>query len=319
MNEVRVRFAPSPTGPLHMGGVRTALYNYLFAKKHNGTFILRIEDTDQTRFVEGAENYIIDSLKWCGIEIDEGIHEGGAYGPYRQSDRKEIYKQYADMLVESGNAYYAFDTPKELDQMRERCEKEGTAFIYNSAVRGALQNSLSLPENEWQSKLKKDRNDDVVLLFGNHDLHYFCEKIEISTRFDDAIEKEASALFKENLHLFLYAFQEGNRIFTHAGISEKWFFNDFYGDIGRNIAEQLNNPKHDQLPAFYRIGAMRGGDYFATGGIFWADIDELNDPLPHYSQFVGHNRMDDILKYSANNGEITFCDCLYNEKYLKLD
>ena len=154
MNEVRVRFAPSPTGPLHIGGVRTALYNYLFAKKNNGVFILRIEDTDQTRFVEGAENYIIESLKWCGIKIDEGIHEGGDYGPYRQSDRKAIYKQYADMLVESGNAYYAFDTPEALNQMRERCDKEGTAFNYNAAVRSELQNSLSLPENEWKSKLK---------------------------------------------------------------------------------------------------------------------------------------------------------------------
>ena len=137
-----------------MGGVRTALYNYLFAKKHNGTFILRIEDTDQTRFVEGAENYIIDSLKWCGIKIDEGIHEGGAYAPYRQSDRKEIYKKYADTLVESGDAYYAFDTAEELDIMRKQCEKEGSVFIYNAAVRDKLQNSLSLPENEWKGRLE---------------------------------------------------------------------------------------------------------------------------------------------------------------------
>ena len=150
MTKVRVRFAPSPTGALHIGGVRTALYNYFFAKKHNGVFILRIEDTDQTRFVEGAENYIIESLKWCGIKIDEGIHEGGAYAPYRQSDRKEIYKQYADMLVESGHAYYAFDTPDELAQMRE----QNDTFIYNAAVRDKLSNSLSLPENEWKSKLE---------------------------------------------------------------------------------------------------------------------------------------------------------------------
>ena len=110
MQEVRVRFAPSPTGPLHIGGVRTALYNYLFAKKHGGTFILRIEDTDQTRFVEGAEEYIMEALKWCGIKVDEGIQEGGRYGPYRQSDRKDLYRKYADTLVEKGDAYYAFDT-----------------------------------------------------------------------------------------------------------------------------------------------------------------------------------------------------------------
>ena len=110
MAQVRVRFAPSPTGPLHIGGVRTALYNYLFAKKNNGTFILRIEDTDQTRFVEGAEEYIMESLEWCGIRVDEGIREGGDFSPYRQSDRKAIYRQYADILVEKGDAYYAFDT-----------------------------------------------------------------------------------------------------------------------------------------------------------------------------------------------------------------
>ncbi len=110
MQQVRVRFAPSPTGPLHIGGVRTALYNYLFAKKHEGIFILRIEDTDQTRFVEGAEEYIMEALKWCGIKVDEGIKEGGNCGPYRQSDRKDLYRQYADSLVEKGDAYYAFDT-----------------------------------------------------------------------------------------------------------------------------------------------------------------------------------------------------------------
>src|SRR5210317_1241361 len=115
MENVRVRFAPSPTGPLHIGGVRTALYNYLFAKKNNGTFILRIEDTDQKRYVPGAEEYIIESLKWCNLTIDEGPEQGGEYGPYRQSERKGIYKQYAEKLIESGQAYYAFDTPEQLD------------------------------------------------------------------------------------------------------------------------------------------------------------------------------------------------------------
>jgi glutamyl-tRNA synthetase len=104
MQQVRVRFAPSPTGPLHIGGVRTALYNYLFARKNNGTFILRIEDTDQTRFVDGAEEYIMESLKWCGITVDEGINEGGKYGPYRQSDKKDIFRQYADLLIDKNDA-----------------------------------------------------------------------------------------------------------------------------------------------------------------------------------------------------------------------
>ncbi len=155
MSEVRVRFAPSPTGPLHIGGVRTALYNYLFAKKHNGTFILRIEDTDQTRFVEGAENYIIDSLKWAGIKVDEGINEGGSYGPYRQSDKKEAYKQFADQLIASGDAYYAFDTPEELEKLRSESEKTGNTFIYNASVRDKLNNSLSLPVKIWKKKLEE--------------------------------------------------------------------------------------------------------------------------------------------------------------------
>jgi glutamyl-tRNA synthetase len=160
---VRVRFAPSPTGPLHIGGVRTALYNYLFARKHKGTFILRIEDTDQARFVEGAEEYIMESLEWCGIMVDEGIREGGKYGPYRQSDRKELYEQYARMLVDNGSAYYAFDTPEALEQLRTESEKSGNTFIYNGSVRETLSNSLSLPENEWKSRIEK--GDQYVIRY----------------------------------------------------------------------------------------------------------------------------------------------------------
>jgi glutamyl-tRNA synthetase len=155
MEKVRVRFAPSPTGPLHIGGVRTALYNYLFAKKLGGTFILRIEDTDQARFVEGAEEYIMESLKWSGIEVDEGINEGGDYGPYRQSDRKAIYREYADLLINKGDAYYAFDSPEELETMRKEYEKAGKTFIYNAGNREILNNSLSLKETEWKEKLQK--------------------------------------------------------------------------------------------------------------------------------------------------------------------
>jgi glutamyl-tRNA synthetase len=155
MEQVRVRFAPSPTGPLHIGGVRTALYNYLFAKKHGGTFILRIEDTDQTRFVEGAEEYIMESLKWSGIIVDEGIREGGEYGPYRQSDKKGVYREYADILIDNGYAYYAFDTSEQLENLRKESEKAGNTFIYNASNRNSLFNSLSLNENEWKGRLEK--------------------------------------------------------------------------------------------------------------------------------------------------------------------
>jgi Glutamyl- and glutaminyl-tRNA synthetases len=140
---------------LHIGGVRTALYNYLFARKNGGTFILRIEDTDQARFVDGAEEYIMESLEWCGIVVDEGIREGGKYGPYRQSDKKAVYKQYADILIDKGDAYFAFDSPGELESLRNESEKAGKAFIYNAEIRGKMNNSLSLPEAEWKAKLEK--------------------------------------------------------------------------------------------------------------------------------------------------------------------
>jgi glutamyl-tRNA synthetase len=160
--KVRVRFAPSPTGPLHMGGVRTALYNYLFAKKHGGDFILRIEDTDQTRFVPGAEEYIIEALRWCGIPPNEGVGFGnGNHAPYRQSERKALYRQYAEQLIKEGYAYYAFDTTEELDEARARIEKAGGSFSYNAISRQNLKNALSLSEDEVKKKL--DANENYVI------------------------------------------------------------------------------------------------------------------------------------------------------------
>src|ERR1700754_1122399 len=143
MQEIRVRFAPSPTGALHIGGVRTALYNYLLARKHGGTMILRVEDTDQNRFVPGAEEFIIESLKWAGIQIDEGVGVGGPHAPYRQSERKDIYKQYAQQLLDSGNAYYAFDTAEELEAER----KKDPTFQYDAKSREKLNNSLTTQAN----------------------------------------------------------------------------------------------------------------------------------------------------------------------------
>ncbi len=152
--EVRVRFAPSPTGALHIGGLRTALYNYLFAKKHGGRFILRIEDTDQTRFVPGAEEYIKESLEWCGISPDEDPWQGGSNGPYRQSERKPSYMEYAMQLVEAGHAYYAFDTEEELNAMRERLKAARVVTPqYNSITRTTMNNSLTLPEDEVKARL----------------------------------------------------------------------------------------------------------------------------------------------------------------------
>ncbi|MBU2020042.1 MAG: glutamate--tRNA ligase, partial [Bacteroidetes bacterium] len=152
---VRVRFAPSPTGPLHIGGVRTALFNYLFAKKHNGTFIIRIEDTDQARFVPGAQDYILESLKWAGIEPTEGPGIGGDFGPYIQSERQEMYLPYALELINTEKAYYAFDTAEELDLMRENAKNAGMPnWQYNSISRASMVNSLTLPKEEVEARLK---------------------------------------------------------------------------------------------------------------------------------------------------------------------
>jgi len=191
----RVRFAPSPTGPLHIGGVRTALYNYLFAKQSGGTFILRIEDTDQTRFVEGAEEYIIEAFQWLGIKFDEGVHIGGKYGPYKQSERKEIYKQYADQLIQSGWAYYAFDTPEELDIQRKMYESQKQTFQYDVQTRGKLANSLTMSEDAVKKMLtngtpyvvrfKFPENEEILI----HDLIRGEVKINSSTLDDKVLFK----------------------------------------------------------------------------------------------------------------------------------
>ncbi len=163
MRKVRVRFAPSPTGPLHIGGVRTALYNFLFARQNGGDMILRIEDTDQTRFVPGAEDYIIEALDWLGIKFDEGVHIGGNYGPYRQSDRKPMYRQYAEQLIRDGWAYYAFDKPEALDAKRKEYEAQKKTFQYDCNTRSSMENSLSLPADEVQRRI--DSGEPYVVRF----------------------------------------------------------------------------------------------------------------------------------------------------------
>ncbi len=198
--QVRVRFAPSPTGPLHIGGLRTALYNYLFARQHGGTMILRIEDTDSQRFVPGAEEYIMEALDWCGIRIDEGVREGGPCGPYRQSERREIYLQYAEQLVASGNAYYAFDTPEELEAIRKEYEQRGETFAYNYAVRERLATSLRLTPEEVRERI--DRGDQWVIRFRMpeneevqmHDLIRGDVRMNTSTLDDKVLYKSADRL-----------------------------------------------------------------------------------------------------------------------------
>ena len=166
--KVRVRFAPSPTGALHIGGVRTALYNYLFARQHGGDLIFRIEDTDSNRFVPGAEEYIIESFKWLGIKFDEGVSFGGNYGPYRQSERRDIYKKYVQQLLDAGKAYIAFDTPEELDAKRS----EVPNFQYDASTRMGMRNSLALPKEEVDALIAEGKQYVVrFLIEPNEEVH----------------------------------------------------------------------------------------------------------------------------------------------------
>lgn len=184
-NPVRVRFAPSPTGPLHIGGVRTALYNYLFARQQGGQFILRIEDTDQNRYVAGAEAYIIEALQWCGLRYDEGPNVGGPLGPYRQSQRKDLYQKYAEELVDQGKAYYAFDTPDELEQWRQELQEQGQHTPqYNAITRQYMKNSLTLPAEEVKKRLESNEPYVVRVKMARDQEIHFTDLVRESVTFN---------------------------------------------------------------------------------------------------------------------------------------
>ena len=186
-NEVRVRFAPSPTGPLHIGGVRTALYNYLIAKKHGGKFLLRIEDTDQTRYVEGAEEYIKESLNWLGLSPDEGPEHGGEFGPYRQSDRKQIYSEYVQRLIDNGKAYYAFDSSEDLEEMREKYKSLGIhSPKYDRSTRGSMKNSFTLSDEEVENLLNLGENVVVRLNVPESEKVSFDDEVRGEVSFDSS-------------------------------------------------------------------------------------------------------------------------------------
>lgn len=218
--KVRVRFAPSPTGGLHLGGVRTALFNYLFAKKHNGTFVLRIEDTDQTRFVEGAEEYIVSCLEWCGLIPDEGPMRDGGYGPYRQSERKATYKQYADQLIAEGHAYYAFDTPDELDLKRKQIPN----FTYGLATRGEMRNSLSLTEAEVAALLATETPYVVRIKVPENETVSFTDLIRGYVSFDTNLVDDKVLLKADGMptyHLAVVADDRAMKI-SHVLRGEEW-------------------------------------------------------------------------------------------------
>jgi glutamyl-tRNA synthetase len=225
MNKVRVRFAPSPTGGLHLGGMRTVLYNYLFARKHGGDFILRIEDTDQTRFVEGAEAYIFDCLDWCGLTPDESTRKEGAYGPYRQSERKESYYQYAKQLVDSGHAYYAFDTQEELEHMRSKYKTaENPSPMYDGSLRKHMRNSLSLPGEEVADLLAKKTPHVIRIKMPENDTVTFTDMIRGEISFDTNLVDDKVLLKADGMptyHLAVVADDYLMKI-THAFRGEEW-------------------------------------------------------------------------------------------------
>jgi glutamyl-tRNA synthetase len=225
VKKVRVRFAPSPTGGLHLGGVRTVLYNYLFAKQHNGTFILRIEDTDQTRFVEGAEEYIQNCLKWCGLEPDESPLHGGEYGPYRQSERKEMYRQYAEELVEKGYAYYAFDTPEELDEMRIRFKTEtNSSPQYNFSIREQMRNSLALPQDEVQRFLNEGVRHVIRIKMPQDETLTFTDMIRGEVSFNSSLTDDKVLLKADGMPTYHLAVVVDDYLMkiTHAFRGEEW-------------------------------------------------------------------------------------------------
>jgi glutamyl-tRNA synthetase len=223
--KVRVRFAPSPTGGLHLGGVRTVLYNYLFAKNNGGDFVLRIEDTDQSRYVPGAEEYIFNCLKWAGLEPDESPVHGGNYGPYRQSERKELYRKYAELLVTAGQAYYAFDTPEELEKMRQDFKTEhNPSPQYDQNVRMKMKNSLTLSVDEVKKLLEANTRHVIRIKMPEHETVSFTDMIRGEVSFDTSVVDDKVLLKADGMPTYHLAVVVDDYLMkiSHAFRGEEW-------------------------------------------------------------------------------------------------
>ncbi|MCB0775034.1 MAG: glutamate--tRNA ligase [Chitinophagaceae bacterium] len=223
--KVRVRFAPSPTGGLHLGGMRTVLYNYLFAKKYKGDFIVRIEDTDQSRYVAGAEEYIFDCLKWCGLEPNESVQHGGSYGPYRQSERKELYRKYAEQLVNDGYAYYAFDTTEELDKMRNDFKTEkNPSPQYDHSIRTKMHNSLTLTDTEVKELLATNTRHVIRIKMPEQESISFTDMIRGEVNFDSSLVDDKVLLKADGMPTYHLAVVVDDYLMeiTHAFRGEEW-------------------------------------------------------------------------------------------------
>ena len=223
--EVRVRFAPSPTGGLHLGGVRTVLYNYLFAKKNNGKFIVRIEDTDQSRYVQGAEEYIFDCLNWCGLQPDESVQTGGPFAPYRQSERKESYRKYAEELIENGQAYYAFDTPEEIEKMREDLKAQGSYSLqYDHNSRMNMNNSLRLLPEETEKLLAAGTPHVIRIKINPNEFTGFTDRIRGELKFENKLVDDKVLLKADGMPTYHLAVVVDDYLMgiTHAFRGEEW-------------------------------------------------------------------------------------------------
>ena len=278
--KVRVRFAPSPTGGLHLGGVRTVLYNYLFAKQHQGDFVLRIEDTDQTRYVAGAEEYIYETLAWCGLEPDESPKHGGPFAPYRQSERKQIYRKYAEELIEKGFAYYAFDTPEELDEMRTQLRtQENPSPQYDQTIRNRMRNSLTLSQEEVQDLLEKNTPHVVRIKMPENQTVSFTDMIRGEVSFDTSVVDDKVLLKADGMPTYHLAVVVDDYLMqiTHAFRGEEWLPSaPVHVLLWRHLFGEENMPQWAHLPLILgpngklskRDGAKYGFPVFAAN---WTD------------------------------------------------
>ena len=279
-NKVRVRFAPSPTGGLHLGGVRTVLYNYLFAKKHGGDFIIRIEDTDQSRYVTGAEEYIFETLRWCGLEADESVKHGGQYGPYRQSERKHLYRKYADDLVKKGHAYYAFDTPGELDKMRIELRSESNPTPqYDHGVRLKMRNSLSLPVEIVDQLLNNNTPYVVRIKMPEKETVSFNDMIRGNISFDTSVVDDKVLLKADGMPTYHLAVVVDDQLMkiSHAFRGEEWLPSaPVHILLWRHLFGEENMPQWAHLPLILgpngKLSKRDGAKYgFPVFAMTWKD------------------------------------------------
>lgn len=315
IKKVRTRFAPSPTGPLHLGGIRTALYAYLFAKKHKGDFLLRIEDTDQNRSVQGAEEYIIETLKWCGILPDEGVGFGGEYGPYRQSDRKAIYQEYTQKLIDNGSAYYGFETDEELAVWRAASaeKNKGISDAYNFSTRSAMRNSLTLPKEEVSDLLNKNTPYVVRLKVDDGEDLVFEDTIRGQVAFKKSQLDDRILLKSDGMPTYHLANVVDDYLMkiTHVIRGEEWLASTPHHILlYRAFGWEADMPSFSHLPLILKPDgkgklSKRDGDRlgFPVFGLAWTDPESKETSLGYREKgFEPHAFINFLAMLGWNDG-----------------